>query len=163
VHQYDVKRYEGGFLSAMLAGGRGKDGTDFADQLVLGPQVSCLVNEALHLRRHVAIARGGAEDDCVVLEKIVDPGNRSDLVELVTGGLRLHAGHKFRHPLDVDLGAGDARPFGLCFGHPFDMAEARIVEHQYLDHGIRLSVGLTPHRWATARSRFTSHLQCEHC
>ena len=49
--------------------GRGEDGTNLADQLVLGPQASCLVNKVLHFRRHVAVARRGAEDDRIRLGK----------------------------------------------------------------------------------------------
>ena len=118
----------------MLARGRGEHRAYLSDQFVLRPQVTGLIDEILHLRRHIAEPRRCPKDDGIVIDEIVDLRDRSDLVELVVRGESDLAWHELRHALDVHIAASATCSVGLGEGHPFDMPITRIVKHQYLGH-----------------------------
>ena len=85
------------------------------------PEVTGLIDEILHLCRHIAEPRRCPKDDGIVIDEIVDLRERRDLVELVMRGDSDLARHELRHALDVYLGASATRAVGLREGHPFDM------------------------------------------
>src|SRR3954454_16822620 len=121
-------------LPAVL-GGRGREHrADLADERALHPEPAGLVEEVLHLRRHVAVARAGAEDDGVVVRQLVDRGDGRGLVELEAGLAGDLLGHELGHPLHDRLGAAFPRPFGGGVGHRLDVAVGRVVEHENLGH-----------------------------
>src|SRR4028118_1972043 len=64
-----------GLLAAVLGGAGGEDRTDLADETPFRPEAAGLVEEVLHLRRHGAVAGRRAEDDGVVVRKLLDSGD----------------------------------------------------------------------------------------
>src|SRR4051812_38124130 len=53
MQEYGVKSEDGRFLSAMLCGRGGKDGSYFANQRALHPEAARLIEKIFHLRCHV--------------------------------------------------------------------------------------------------------------
>src|SRR5260221_6495364 len=107
MQQSGVERGDGGFLAAMLRAGRGKDAADLADQGTLHPQATGLIEEAAHLRGHVAETGRRAENDRIILGEFIDRGDRGLLVELEISGLCNLRRNRFRYALDGDAGTGN--------------------------------------------------------
>src|SRR5690606_40073842 len=122
MQQVGVNPHQGGLLATMLRGGGREGGSDLPAQGASRPQASGLVEEAGHLRRHAAIARTSADDDCVVIDEFVDLRDRCLLVELVAGCDGNALGNEFWYPPDVYRSAGCASAFRDRFGHLFDMS-----------------------------------------
>jgi hypothetical protein len=119
----------------MLGRARGEGAADLAVQRALGPQAAGLIEEVRHLRRHAAEARAGADDDGIVIGKVVDLRHRRCLIELVIRSLGDGFGHQLRHPLDVDRCAGLARAFGDGVRHLLDVTVSGIIENENFCHG----------------------------
>src|ERR1700730_3256660 len=122
VKEHDMERQEGCFLAAVLACRRSEDRPDLADQPILCPLPTGLIEEVFHLCRHVAETCGRAKYDGVVVDEIIDVRDRRNLVELVMRGYRYLVRDELGNPLDVDFRARHARAFGLRMGHPLDIA-----------------------------------------
>ena len=113
----------------------GECAADLAVQGALGPQPAGLIEEIRHLRGHPAEPCAGADDDRVVIGKLLDLRDRSGLVELVVRGFGDLGRHQFGHALDIDGGAGFARALGNRVGHGFDVAIGGIIENENFGHG----------------------------
>ena len=122
-----MERQEGCFLAAVRARRRGEDRSDLADQLVLFPQPTGLIEKVLHLRRHVAETCGRAKDDGIVVDEIIDAGDWRNLLELVMRGGRHLVRHELGDSLDIDFRARQSHAFGLRMGHSLDMTVARVI------------------------------------
>src|SRR3546814_11840931 len=72
----------------------------YTSDLALRPQAAGLVEEVLHLRRHVAIAGRRPDDDGVVVRQLVDGRDRRRLIQLEARILRDVLRHQFRSQLD---------------------------------------------------------------
>src|SRR3546814_5067043 len=68
----------------MLGRRRCERGSDLAVQRPSRPKTSGPIQERRHLRRHAAIARAGADDDGIVVRKVLNRRDWRLLVELVT-------------------------------------------------------------------------------
>ena len=104
-------------LAAVLGRGGGEGAADLAVQCASRPEAAGLVEKIRHLRGHPAEARAGADDDGVVVDEIIDLGDRRGLIELVMRGLCDIRRHEFGHALDIDGGACFARAFGNGIRH----------------------------------------------
>ena len=89
------------------------------------------------MRGHVAEPGGRAEDDRVIVGKLVHRRDRRRLIDLEVGFLRYVFRHQLGHPLDRHVGAGTLRAFGDRLGHCFDMSVCAVVEHEDLGHWVR--------------------------
>lgn len=86
------------------------------------PERAGLVDEVLHLRRHVSVACACAKDDGVILGQFLYGSDQSTLVELVAGVFRHIRRDQLRHSLDNHVGAGFASPFCHGVRHGFDVS-----------------------------------------
>ncbi|MNT30844.1 hypothetical protein D3C72_1666560 [compost metagenome] len=127
----------GGFLAAVLGGGRREGRADFADQLATEPQATGLVPEIAHLRRHRAETRAGADDDRIVIRQFVHRRHRSRLVQLEVGGLGNLFRNEFGNALDHGFRAGRLHALGNRIGHFLDMAVRGVIKYQNLRHSLR--------------------------
>src|SRR5262249_22484395 len=152
VHQDRDEREDGRFLPAVLGGGGREDTGDLADETALQPQAAGLVEEALHLARHVAEARGRPEDDGVVVGEVLDLRDRRLLVELETGLAREVFGYGFRNAQDGGLRSGVAHARGDFLRHALDVAVGRVIEYEDVCHGGILSPRIIARYSARAES-----------
>ncbi len=101
-----------------------------------------MIEEIRHLRRNAAEARARADDDGIVIRKILDLCDRRSLINLVVRSLRHLGGHELRHALDIDSRAGFAGSFGNSVRHRFDMAVSRVIKNENLGHcSLHLRIG----------------------
>jgi hypothetical protein len=107
MQQGPVERDDGGLVAA-AGRGRGEHAADLADQRAAHPERPGLIEEVPHLRAHIAEARWRAEDDTVVIGKLLGIGDRRELVELHAGGAHDLLGHQLRHALDAYMHAFDS-------------------------------------------------------
>src|SRR5690606_12449727 len=107
---------------------------NLADQLALSPDASGHVPEVGHLRGHAAIAGAGADDDRIVVRKLVRRGNRRCLVELVSALAGHVLRHQFGNPSQYRLRSCGPGAFRDSLSHRLDMAVARVVENQHSGH-----------------------------
>ena len=130
-----VERRDRHFPPAVLALRAGEDAPDLAEQRVLRPERTGLVEEVPHLRAHVPESRRHAEDDALVvaeLERVRDGRPLVELVVVLPGDV---VGDELGDALDVHIRARDFRgSLGLCVGHLFDVAPAAVVENEHVSH-----------------------------
>ena len=96
------------------------------------PERAGLLPESSHGGGHAAEPRRRADDDRVVVGKVLDLGDRRGLVELEMRGLGDLLRHDLGDALDVDRRARGPRAFRFGVGHRLDMAVGRIVENKHL-------------------------------
>src|SRR5690606_1202165 len=112
----------------MLAASGGKDTAHLADQGIPCPQAAGLVQEVLELGSHVSESGRRAQDDAIVVRKLIDGCYWSILRELVAclsgNGIR----HQLRHTFQYGLGTTAVYPFGNRLGHGFNMAVGRVIK-----------------------------------
>src|SRR5262245_27454594 len=121
-------------LPAMLAFRRCEDAPNLADKLVLRPETTGLIEEVLHLTRHVAKPSRRANDDCIVVRKLPWLSDRRGLIELVTSLAGNLFRHEFRNALDDDVRGRVVGPRGDRLGHALDMTVRRVIEHKNAYH-----------------------------
>src|SRR5205814_3019025 len=127
-------RKQRSFLAPVLGRGRGEGATDLAVQRALGPESAGLVEEIRHLRSHAAEPGDSAYDDGIIIGKLFDLRHRRCLVQFVMRCFGYSFRHQFRHPLDVDAGAGFARALGDSIRHFFDVTVGGIVKNENFCH-----------------------------
>src|ERR1700730_10905222 len=88
VQEISDDREQHRLLPAMLGGGRRERAADLAVQCTARPKSASLVEEIGHLRRQPPKPRAGADDDGVVVSKVLDLGNGRGLIELEVGFTR---------------------------------------------------------------------------
>src|SRR5262245_24567597 len=130
----DMRSEDGRLLSAMLAFRRCEDAPDLADKFVLRPEATSLIEEVLHLTRHIAKPSGRANDDGIVVGKLQRLSDRRDLVQLVTSLAGNLFRHEFRNAFDDDVCGRVARPRGDRLSHALDMTIRRVIEHKNAYH-----------------------------
>ena len=98
------------------------------------PKPARLVEEVGHLRRQAAKPCTRADDDGIVVDEILDLGDRGGLIKFVVRFARDLLRDEFGHAPDIDLRAGLTRPFGDRVRLRLDVAVGRIIENQNLWH-----------------------------
>src|SRR5262245_3839185 len=121
-------------LSAMLAFRRCEDAPNLADKLVLRPEATGLIEEVLHLARHVAKPSRRANDDCIVVRKLLWLSDRCGLIELVTSLAGNLFRHEFRNAFYDDVRNRVMGPHGDRLSHALDMTVGRVIEHKNAYH-----------------------------
>ena len=154
MEQGPVKRHDGGLVAA-AGRGRGEHAADLADQRAADPQRPGLIEEVPHLRAHIAESRRRAENDAVVLGKLLRVGDRRRLIDLHAGGKHDLFGHQLRHALDADMHAFDrARAMGRGIGQGLGVPVGRMIKNQQSRCvGHRAPAYLTKGRGSTAPPR----------
>src|SRR5262245_61964976 len=128
MEQDDMRSENGRLLAAMLAFRRCEDTSDLADKFVLRPEATGLIEEVLHLTRHIAKPSGRANDDGIVVGKLQRLSDRRDLVQLVTSFAGDLFRHEFRNALKDDVRCHVEGSRGDRLSHAFDMTVRRTIE-----------------------------------
>src|SRR5271170_6481577 len=134
VHEIGYDRDQRHLISAVLRSARRECAPDLANHGAAHPKSAGLLPEASHRRRHPAKAGRRPDDDRVVIRKFARRRDWSGLIELEMRSLRDRLGGVFRHPFDVDGGAGLTRAFGDRISHFLDVAVAGIIQYENLGH-----------------------------
>src|SRR6185312_4121261 len=93
------------FLAPVLARGGAEDAAYFSHERPAGPQRACLVEEVAHLRRHVAEAGRGAEEDRIVVLQLRWIRDGGGLVETKARRSADFDRHQLGYSFDLDRGA----------------------------------------------------------
>jgi hypothetical protein len=99
------------------------------------------------LRRQATEPGTRADDDGVLVGKILDLCDRGSLIELVVRFAGNLLGDQLWYSLDVDLGTGLARAFRDCVRHRLDVAVGRIVENENFCHFAFLTAKMRSVEW----------------
>src|SRR5262245_35519367 len=132
----------------MLAFRGCEDAANLTDKLVLRPETTGMIEEVLHLARHVAKPSRRANYDGIVVGKLPGLSDRRGLVQLVTSLAGNLFRYEFRNALDDRVRGRVAGPQGDRLSHPLDVTVRRVVEHKNAYHGLPSIVPLLD---ATAR------------
>jgi AcrR family transcriptional regulator len=137
----DVERQNRTFLPAVLSRGRSEHAAELANQLALCPERPGLVEEIAHLRSHVTKPGRCAENNGVILRKLLNGCDRCSLIQLGPRLFRDLRRHNLRHTLDGNRRARNrTRPLRNSLRKLFHPAIHRVVEHQNFAHRLSFPI-----------------------